>query len=132
ATTARKAHPDRDRANDAATGNFQDIQEAYETLRDPSRKTRYDKAIVEWSRREDLRKLDEARRREESLNRATRSRRRAAPASASSGHSGQDKYFGYDARAPKPAATAKPPPGASTAWEEMKYVPRGQPCREAS
>ena len=53
-TTARKAHPDRDRANDAATENFQKIQEAYETLSDPSKKTMYDRVMVEWSRQEKM------------------------------------------------------------------------------
>lgn len=121
-TTARKAHPDRDRTNQAATKTFQDIQEAYETLKDPSKKAKYDKSILEWSRREDTRKREEARKRDEEAWARSRTRRRAAPTPF--GQFGQEKYFPYEARAPKQSTTTKPPMGAATAWQEMKYAAR--------
>lgn len=41
-STARLVHPDRDLSNKGATKAFQDIQEAYETLKDPHKKAIYD------------------------------------------------------------------------------------------
>lgn len=117
-TIARKAHPDRDRDNQAATKIFQDIQEAYETLKDPAKKTKYDKSIAEWTRREETRKREEAKKRDDEAWARSRTRRRAGPAPF--GQFGQEKYFPYEARAPKPSTTSKPPMGAATAWQEMK------------
>lgn len=128
-TTARKAHPDRDRMNEAATKAFQDIQEAYETLKDPSKKAKYDKSIVDWSRREDAKKREETRKRDEETWARSRTRRRAGPAPF--GQFGQEKYFPYEARAPKPNASTKPPMGAASAWQEMKYAARGGSLRRS-
>lgn len=113
---ARRAHPDRDRTNEAATENFQDVQAAYETLKDEVKRARYDKVRVAAIRREDSRK------REEEAWGRSRNRRRQGPAAQApqQQQNGQDKYFPYDRRAPKPAPTSRAPPGASTAWEEMK------------
>lgn len=125
AAIARKAHPDRDRTNQAATGNFQDIQEAYETLKDLAKKSKYDKSRQEHIRREDSKKREEKRaesRRKEDEAAWSRARNARRTGPAGFGQFGQEKYFPYDRRAPKPAPTSKPPPGASTAWEEMKYV----------
>ncbi|SPN99662.1 uncharacterized protein DNG_02514 [Cephalotrichum gorgonifer] len=123
---AREAHPDRDRTNEAATGNFQDIQEAYETLKDVSKRARYDKARLDALRKEDVRKREEAKRKdEEAWGRTARNRRRPGPtAHQHFQQHGQEKYFPYDRRAPKAPTTPKPPPGAASAWEELKR-PKG-------
>lgn len=99
-----------------ATGNFQDIQEAYETLKDGAKRAKYDKLRLEALRRDATLKRNEARRKDDEAWSRARDRRRGGPQP----QYGQEKYFPYDQRAPRPPTSSKPPPGASTAWEEMK------------
>lgn len=47
---AKKYHPDTNRGNTAAKRMFQDIRDAYETLRDPSKREQYDMLVSRQSR----------------------------------------------------------------------------------
>ncbi|WP_411033159.1 DnaJ C-terminal domain-containing protein [Shinella sp. BYT-45] len=113
---AKAVHPDQNHDDPFATIRFTEAGRAYDLLRDPEKRSRYDRQ----QREAELRRMEQMRRRE-----AERKAKTEAP--RMSGEDAEDmiaRIFGVDARAPQADAKAQPRPqpqaGAAPAQDARK------------
>ncbi len=118
-TVAKAVHPDHNRDDPNAAARFAEVGRAYELLRDPKLRNRYDHA----RREADLRRMEE-------MKRKSQEREPLDPETAEEMIS---RIFGTEARAQaRPQPAPKPAPAQPEAKAEPKQEPKAEPAAAAA
>ncbi|MBD9371294.1 J domain-containing protein [Rhizobium sp. ARZ01] len=125
-TLAKSVHPDQNQDDPFAAIRFTEAGRAYELLRDPDKRSRYDRAHreAEIRREMELRRMERMRR-QQSARKAQSEKSEKAQGAAESAEDMVSRIFGVDARQQQPAGDAPPPPQPS-ASAERQAVPGPQ------
>ena len=105
---AKSVHPDQNQDDPFATVRFTEAGRAYELLRDPDRRSRYDRAHrdAEIRRERELHRMEQMRRQQS----ARKAQPEPAAGAAESAEDMVSRIFGVDARQQAPANAANPSP----------------------
>ncbi len=122
-SVAKASHPDHNPADPNASARFSEAGEAYEVLKDPDRRNRYDQA----------RRMAEGKNPEQTIQQQREAARQAAArAKAAQANAQQvmEELMRASAARAKAGGTTTPPPGGETAEEVINRIFGTQPPKE--
>lgn len=127
-TLAKAVHPDQNQDDPFATIRFTEAGRAYDLLRDPDKRSKYDRAHrdAEVRREMELRRMEQMRRQQS----ARKTQPDPAPNVSETAEDMVSRIFGVDARQQSPASGAASAPGATA--QPSAATPAGHAERAAS